>query len=187
MPTTPYYDISEITNKAYPDLSYTDVLDSYDTPIYLYEDGCWVNGVRNCTAMCMDSDLIWASPSEKVNLNVSANVGNCAIYPILANLLEHERSNLSNPDITSKYGIVSANRVDVGAINKTAGLCLENYCAAQPSKCASSRTYKPWQTFEYKFGNVVSTQFSAQLLCPVLTELRLFPVIEECATTWKGH
>lgn len=186
MSTNPYYEVYEYSTNTYPDLATSDVSGSYWPTIYLYEEGCWVNGVRNCTAMCMDSDLIWDSPSDKVNLNVSANIGNCAVYAILANLLEYENGNISNADLASEYGILSANQVDLDAINGTAGLCLQSYCAAQPTKCASSRSsYRPWKTFEYDFGNLVSTHASATMTRLVLTRTRLFLAMKECAFMLK--
>lgn len=113
----------------------------------LWEDGCWVDGVRNCTTMCSDTTKIWGQ-DPKLNLSVIANVANCAIYPIIANMLAQERHNLSDPyeligpdNAIAKYGIQPAGSVDLAKINETTGSCMAQYCAAKGTDCGVQKEY----------------------------------------------
>lgn len=53
-----------------------------NSTLFLWESGCQINGTKNCSLACSDSqesrNMIWNTPDEMLTLH------NCLLYPILA-------------------------------------------------------------------------------------------------------
>ena len=127
---------------------------SYSSSVKLWQEGCWVDGKRNCTAMCTNADLIWGNTKD-IDLNVTANVGNCINYLILSNIMEAAGANSSveirNLDYAEEhYGIMNASQVDLSPINSSVSSCMQAYCK-DGERCFSAQ----WMTWKSAAFNLV--------------------------------
>lgn len=151
----------ETRQEQYPyelSLERTDtVVRKSNSSIELFEDGCWVGDVRNCTIMCTNSSLIWSGDDDEFNKNVSANVGNCIAYPIIANFLDQANGALKNPEVAGEFGILKASQIDLSNITESVGLCLRLSCDDDPNACSGNNDFgwDPFQQLDYSFGNIV--------------------------------
>lgn len=169
--------INPHSSDYYYDLESTDpTTTDYSAPnveLWLYEEGCWVNNVRNCTAMCSNPSLIWAAaPDGKFNVNVTANVGNCATYVILSNVLDHPEDKITSGQGTvSAYAIQSARQVEHLQINASISSCLSNFCSVKSNNCGDASDGTPqFPTFPLGSENIVSVHLHMSPAFYILTQ-----------------
>lgn len=96
------------------------------TTSYLFDTGCKVDGVPNCTAACQDAGSAFSTLDT---------LHNCMMYPVIAD--QYSKGNLSKEIAQLAYSLgiekeqwpsssISLN------ITKTIGSCLDAYCVALP-------------------------------------------------------
>jgi len=136
----------------------------FEDELSMLTEGCWVNGQRNCTAMCNNASLIWGD-SEDVNLNVSANLRNCINYLIISSIMEVETTDphlwIENLDIAYGYDL-KLSQVDISRINMSVSSCMND---TYPDYLYwESR----WRSYNYLTVNVVYDESSAMSIQPTV-------------------
>lgn len=103
----------------------------------LYDSGCLIGGVKNCTAVCSDTRLIW---SHAAGSNPLTNFANSLAYPAIANLLSD--GNLVSPmfsDTTQQFGITALPQESVDKINASTRACFTTYCTGN-IRCSEAQS-----------------------------------------------
>lgn len=118
----------------------------YDFELHLFSDGCLYNEARNCTAVCLDSSLIWSNHSGS---DPYSNLLNCIAFPIVTQLMA---TNISNnaaiKAAAAQFGIVPLNKALQVQFDRSTGTCSHAYCDAtglcEDLTAFDSWTYKGW-------------------------------------------
>ena len=93
---------------------------------YLFDTGCQVDGVQNCTAACQDHESAFKTLDT---------LHNCMMYPVIAD--QYSKDNLSKEitQLAQSLGIEKeqwpSSLVSL-SITKTIASCLEAYCSTLP-------------------------------------------------------
>ena len=106
-------------------LDSTQSFDGYVQP-YLFETGCWVDGVQNCTAACQEPASAFSTLDT---------LHNCMMYPVIAD--QYSKDNLSTEitQLAQSLGIEKAQWPSSSVslkVTKTIGSCLDAYCGTLP-------------------------------------------------------
>lgn len=117
---------------AYPDSVVYDSLYSLNFAV----EGCWINGVRNCSASCSQPGLIWGDSSE-IDFNVTANVNNCLAYMVLATVMASPNTTVDT-EYFEAFGIEKdPDRIQSLNINASISGCITSFCRTT-GKCKES-------------------------------------------------
>lgn len=107
----------------------TDMVSIYGTDkvdLQLFDSGCLIDGIKNCTTVCSNTSLIW---SNLAGSNPLTNFANCLVYPLVANLLADE--SLISPlfsEIAERFGILAVPQQTMDSINSSTQACFKAYC-----------------------------------------------------------
>ena len=102
---------------------------------YLFDTGCQVDGVQNCTAACQDAGSAFSTLDT---------LHNCMMYPVIAD--QYSKDNLSTEitQLAQSLGIEKeqwpSSAVSL-SITKTIASCLYAYCGTLPDCNSSAHQY----------------------------------------------
>ena len=116
------------------------------TASYLFDTGCQVDGVQNCTAACRDPGSAFSTLDT---------LHNCMMYPVIAD--QYSKGNLSREieQLAYSLGIEKEQWPSSISLNitKTIGTCLDAYCSTLPgcSKAAyqDNQSYYGYNDYNY--------------------------------------
>lgn len=125
--------VTSLANKS--TFSIEEALGNYSSLGTLFESGCLVNGISNCTAACQDPNLIFASPYTLQNCMVMVALGNTTVSYYNMTLSDPVIANASKLSIYPKSSDYSSL---ISTVNQTIEKCFTQYCNQSPGGCPIS-------------------------------------------------